>query len=131
MKHELLRFVEFEQTKPFDYARMWYGLFCANLFEDDLAEYLRNGCVVTNPKCLMFFRPINLAKEGEPDDLAWYVRFAYGPLIQLVNAFPAYLPKLAYYRAGFGKPKEEQKMRVVSYDKLKRLAEKGQELYGQ
>jgi hypothetical protein len=130
MKHELLRFVKFEQTNPFDYAKMWYGLFCENLFEDDLDEYLRNGCVVARPTCFMLFRPIDLAKEGEKEDLAWYVRFAYGNLVELLYAFPAYLPKLAYYRAGFGKPKEEQTMRVVSYDKLKRLAEKGEELYG-
>jgi len=122
MKHELLRFVEFDKIKPVDYARMWYGLFCEVPWEQDLAEYMRNGCVVSRPTCLMLFRPANIAKEGEPEDLAWYIRFAYGNLLELLYAFPAYLPKLAFYRAGPLKPKENR-LRIVDYDRMVRLTE--------
>jgi hypothetical protein len=122
MKPELLRFVEFDRVKPLDYARMWYGLFSEVLFEEDLSEYLRNGCVVARPTCFMLYRPCNIAPEGEPEEIAWYIRFAYGNLVELLNAFPAYLPKLVFYRAGMGRPKEN-KMRVCSYDRMMRLAE--------
>jgi hypothetical protein len=122
MKHELLRFVDFSQMKPVDYARMWYGLFCEVPWEDDLKEYMRNGCVVARPTCLMLFRPANIAKEGEPEDLAWYIRFSYGNLLELLYAFPAYLPKLAFYRAGPLKPKKNR-LHVVSYDRMVRLTE--------
>jgi hypothetical protein len=135
MTPELLRFVEFdERIKPLDYTRMWYALFSEVLFEDDLSEYLRNGCIVSRPTCFMFYRPCNIAAEGEPDEIAWYIRFAYGNLLELLNAFPAHLPKLVFYRAGFGRTKVNNKMRVCSYDKMMRLAErieKGKETNGQ
>jgi hypothetical protein len=121
MKNELLRFIDVDKLKPIEFAKLCYGLTCDIPFEEDLAEYLQTGFVVSSPTLIMLFRVCNIAKDGEPEEPAWYVRFACGDLCQLLNAFPCYLPKLVFRRAKIGRPIDSE-LHVCSFDRMKKLA---------
>jgi len=121
----ITNFIASQQPKPIEFARVFYGLYNNVPFEADLAEYLNNGFVVVRPTCILLMRLANIAKKGEPEEIAWYVRFAYGNLLEICQAFPAYLPKVVFNRVGFGKPINAG-LHTVDYNRVVALAKSQQ-----
>jgi hypothetical protein len=114
---ELMRMANLKERKPIEAAKMFYGLYSDVPFEQDLAEYLTDHCVISRPTLFAMFC-LSSDKDGQP---AWFVRFACGNLLELLMAMPVYLPKLLFCRNGFGKPKSD-KVREYSTDRMARLA---------
>ena len=123
MKSEagILRGIDLKKLKPILVAKLYYDAFSTVAFVDELDDYLLNHIVVARPTCFALARLINLAPQGEPEEPAWFVRFAYGNLRELLSTIPAYLPKIAFCRNKLGKPFDE-KMRIYSLDRLRALA---------
>jgi hypothetical protein len=126
MKHELLQLIG--DRKPIEAAKLWYDLLSDVPFEDDLADYLMNGWVVSRPTCFWMMRLCDarpLDDKGNPigveQEPAWFVRFSCGGLPELLSTLPFYLPKIIFCRNGPGKPKSD-KLRVYRLDRLIRLA---------
>jgi hypothetical protein len=124
--------------KPVQIAKMYYDFFSEVLFEDDLSEYLLNGVVVARPTCfgmarLCDLRPLDAEGNpiGEEPEIAWFVRFATGNLLELLSLLPGFLPKIVFCRNRIGQPKDER-LRVYRLDRLCKLAaaraKKGKEL---
>ena len=95
----------------FDRARAFYAPFENHpdpdkrlCFEDDVAEYLRFGFVVSRPTCFAMAKVINIAPEEtnlvEP---AWFIRFAVGSLEEVLTLLPVALPKIVWCRRNDGK----------------------------
>src|SRR5947208_17160349 len=89
----ILRGIDLGKVKPILVAKLYYDTFSDISFLDDLDDYLLNHCVVSRPTCFAMARLINLAKEGEPEEPAWFIRFAYGSLLELLSLVAAFLPK--------------------------------------
>jgi hypothetical protein len=117
----ILKAIELKRLKPILVAKLYYDAFSRVPFLDELDDYLLNHCVVSRPTCFAMFRLHNLAKDGEPEEPAWFVRFAYGNLLELLSIMPAYLPKICFCRNKLGRPFDE-KMRIYSVDRLMALA---------
>ena len=118
----ILKDVDPRTLKPILVAKLFYAMFNSQIsFEDDLNDYLINHVVVSRPTCFGMARLHDLAEEGEPPDLAWFIRIAVGNLPELLNALPAYLPKICWCRNKPGKPFDE-KLRVYKLDRLRDLA---------
>jgi hypothetical protein len=109
----------FQRRKPLDVAKIWYQLFSKIPFETDLADYLLNHFVISRPTAFMMLQLVNLAKEDQPEEHAWYIRFACGDLRELLSMIPMPLPKLIFWRAGPGK---SDRLRTVSMNKMIALA---------
>ena len=116
-----LRGIDLKRIKPILVAKLYYDAFSSIPFFQELDDYLLNHIVVSRPTCFGMARLINLAKDGEPEEPAWFVRFAYGNLRELLSAVPAYLPKICFCRNKIGRPFDE-KMRVYSLDRLMAIA---------
>ena len=118
----ILKDVDPASVKPILVAKLFYVMFSNQIsFEDDLDDYLLNHVVVARPTCFGMARIHNLAKEGEPYELAWFIRIAVGDLRELLNALPAHLPKICWCRNKPGKP-FDKKLRVYKLDRLRDLA---------
>jgi hypothetical protein len=96
-------------------------------FEKDLAEYLRNGIVISLPDVFQMLKIIDLRPEdengnfiGDKPEPGWYVRMAVGELGRLVETLPGYLPKICFCR------RNNPRLRVYSLDRLIARIEGGQ-----
>src|SRR5215472_9100937 len=76
-----------------DVARAYYEKHSDLSFDEDMADYMRNGFVTSYPWVFGMVKVIN--HEGEP---AWFIRMAVGPLIDLLRILPFPLPKIAFCR---------------------------------
>ena len=83
-------------------------------FEQDVAEYLSSGCVLSYPHLFALARMIELNKEP-----AWFIRIAVGRLPDLLATLPWHTKKIAFCRRNDGR------MRVYSLERLIRRAMKG------
>ena len=101
--------------------RKWMGQVS---FEQDVADYMAHGYVISRPSCFGMAHIITLKQDekdpprwtaGEP---AWFIRMAVGNLMELFSCLPYYLPWIAFCRRNDG--------RVHVY-KLERLIHKVQE----
>jgi hypothetical protein len=112
---------------------MSYDLVSDVPFEEELSDYIRNGFVVSTPTMIMLFRLCNLAEEGRPEEVAWYIRFAYGNLYQLIDALPCYLPKICFSRYHAGR-RLDKKLRIYNFYRLRKIAlarrKEGRQHYG-
>lgn len=91
-------------------------------FEQDVANYMAYGYVVTRPTCFGMAHIITLdpdeKKRWIAGEQAWFIRMAAGDLLELLSCLPGYLPWIAFCRRNDG--------RVRVY-KIERLARKVQE----
>lgn len=69
-------------------------------FAIDLMDYLYSGYVVSRPTCFAMAKVTNLAKKGEPDKWAWFIRCAVGEIRQLLLCLPGKLPYICFSRSG-------------------------------
>jgi len=117
----ILRQVNTGTIRPIFIAQAFYQQFSTIPFFDELDNYLMYHMVVSTPAHFALFRLTNLAKDGEPEDLAWFVRFAYGDLQGLLRFLPAYLDKICWCRNRLGKP-YDGKLRIYKLSRLLALA---------
>jgi hypothetical protein len=123
MRFDLAHLINPERLRPIDIAKVTHDLLNTSdeTFEEELAEYMRNGFVVASHVYFMMGRLCNIAEEGEPEEIAWFIRFAYGDLRLLFNMLPAWLPKICFYRAKLGKD-IDPKLHVWDLDRIRHLA---------
>jgi hypothetical protein len=121
----ILRGIDLKTSPPILVAKFYYDMQSDIPFLEDLDDYLMHHCVVSRPTCFAMARLINLAKDGEPEEPAWFIRFAYGNLLELLSVLPAYLPKICWCRNEPGKA-FDNKMRIYSLDRLVKLANRRQ-----
>jgi hypothetical protein len=119
---------DIKKLKPIVVAQIYYLLFSQISFEDDLADYLRNGVVISRPDCfgmarLCDVRPVDAEDNpiGEEPEYAWFVRFAAGNLLKLISFIPGYLPKIVFCRNKLGKPLNT-KLRIWPLGRMIKLA---------
>jgi hypothetical protein len=73
-------------------------------FEDDLIDYLCNGFVVSRPTIFWMAKIIEVKPRWATEpELAWFVRIAVGPMEELFQTLPAFLPNIAFCRRGDGR----------------------------
>ena len=94
-------------------------------FEQDVANYMAHGYMVTRPSCFGMAHIIRLpADEKErwtAGEQAWFIRMAAGNMLELLACLPCYLPWIAFCRRGDGR------VRVYSLERLYRRIEAQQE----
>jgi hypothetical protein len=98
--------------------RKWMGQVS---FENDVADYMAHGFVVTRPTCFAMWHIITLGadekKRWTAGEQAWFVRMAAGDLMELFSCVPWYLPWIAFCRRGDGR------VRVYKLERLVRKVE--------
>ena len=105
---------------PIDVTREHYQKKSLIPFDLELLDYMRNGIVISLPTAFGMGRIINLAKEGQPLRLAFFVRWAAGNLADLVLAIPTDLKEIAFCRREDGKMRIWPLKRLVQLGKRKR-----------
>ena len=87
--------------------------------EEDIAQYLNDGFVLSFPTCFALVKVIEEPKTKEP---AWFIRMAVGHLDELLYHLPFYLPKICFCRRNDGR------LRSYSLERMMQLT--GGKLYG-
>jgi hypothetical protein len=127
-KNYLIRPVTWEGKRPIDIAQEHYRKKSAIQFELELADYLRNGVVVANPEIFGMAKVIDLAPSlADPPEFVWFVRYACGPLAQLLAHLPYELPKIAFCRHQDGKLRSYSLRRMLALAEVQREREKEKE----
>lgn len=79
-------------------------------FEAMLADYLRDGIVVSNPEAFIMARPITI--EGRP---VWFIKAAAGNLQLLVRMLPTFRPWVMFDRSkGHKRPRVYSSKRLLA-----------------
>ena len=135
MATDLIRPLLFKPC-AFDRARAFYAQFANHpdpkkrlCFEDDLLEYMRRGWVKCSPTAIAFARVINIApEETKLVEPAWFIRFALGPLDEVLGMLPFYLPRIVWCRnnegPGFGTLKNYSTERLFKLTRARIKKEK-------
>jgi hypothetical protein len=87
--------------------------------EEDIAQYLSSGLVLSIPTCFALVKVIEEPRTKEP---AWFIRMAVGRLDELFYHLPFYLPKICFCRRNDGR------LRTYSLERMMQLT--GGKLYG-
>jgi hypothetical protein len=120
--------VSVKEHEPFSVAQKLYAKWSKIPFEDDLADYLRTGCVLSLPTCFGMAKIIDLApyqngvRIGKMQP-AWFVRCAVGQIWDLLIKLPCFLPQICFCRRG------EDKLRVYDMKRFLQVLKSTRKIY--